>query len=686
MVDIRSALPTHPMVRRVPESQYTSIQQAERDRVEAEKEQFKEPLLSLAAHIKTAWQAAYTAKITNIQEILLQCARQRNGEYDPVALAKLSQEGDTDPVYMLLTSIKCRAAESWLRGVELPPGDKPWSLDHTPLPELPPELKEKIAAQVEAELTQFMAQNGFDALTPEMVAERLKAVEKEVAKRENQHAREDADKLEIHINDQLTEGGYYQALNAFLSDVVTYPAGFFKGPNVRKKKQIVWQKGENGESIPGVDDKFVRSYYAPSPFDCFPSPGARSVQDGYFIERIKLRRTDLEECMGVPGFSTQAINAVLQLYGTGGLTEWITVDQERADIEGRPNEQDDVDRPIDCLEYWGSAQGKKLLEWGMPKEQIKNANRNYFICAWLIGQWVVMARINPHPLGKRPYFSTSYERINGTIWGKSVPMLMRDCQKICNAVARAMVRNLGIASGPQVEVSTDRVTPGEDIESQYPWKVWKTKDSMGTGRPAIHFYQPSPLTDILMRVFEYFFKQASEQTGIPQYIYGAENPNMGGGAGSTLGGLSMLMNAATKTMQDVVFQIDGDVISPSIREHWTHVMLFDKDVKKKGDINVVARASEHLIIAEQLQLRLTETLRETNNPTDLAIMGLAGRGELLRQAIKKLKMATEDIVPDRSALESKQQMLEQAQQPQTPQPSDQAPGGGRPGEMMRVNR
>ena len=75
MVDIRSALPTHPMVRRVPESQYTSIQQAERDRVEAEKEQFMEPLLSLAAHIKTAWQAAYTAKIANIQEILLQCAR-----------------------------------------------------------------------------------------------------------------------------------------------------------------------------------------------------------------------------------------------------------------------------------------------------------------------------------------------------------------------------------------------------------------------------------------------------------------------------------------------------------------------------------------------------------------------------------------------------------------------------------
>uniref|UniRef100_A0A6H1ZZY4 Putative portal protein n=1 Tax=viral metagenome TaxID=1070528 RepID=A0A6H1ZZY4_9ZZZZ len=688
MVDIRSAIPEYPLIRRVTESQLTSIEKAERNRVEAEKEQNKEPLLALAAHIKKAWEGAYRAKMAKVQELLVQCARQRNGEYDPGVLAELKREGDQSPVYMLLSNIKCRAAESWLRGVELPPGDRPWSLDPTPIPELPPEKKEQITQQIEAELTQYMMEQGFESLTPDMVSERLAQVEKEVLKKVIELATDDADKLETHINDQLVEGDYYRAINDFISDLVTYPGAFLKGPNVRKKKQVIWEKGEDGESVPGVGDKLMRTYYAPSPYDMFPSPGARNIQDGYLVERIKLRRSDLEACIGVPGFSNQAIQGVLQLYGTGGLTEWMAVDQDRADVEGREHEWDDIDLPIDCLEYWGSMQGRKLLEWGMPKEQIRDANKNYFICAWLIGQWVVMARLNPHPLGKRPYFSTCFEKINGNIWGKSVPMLMRDCQKICNAVARAMVRNLGIASGPQTEVSVDRMDPGEDVESQFPWKVWKTRDPMGTGRPAINFFQPSPMTDILQGVYDYFFKQASEQTGIPQYIYGSEDAMGGGsGAGSTASGLSMLMNAATKTMQDVVFQIDSDVITQSIREHWLHVMLFDKDVKKKGDINVVARASEHLIIAEQLQLRLIETLRETNNPVDLAIMGMEGRAVLLRESVKRLKLPSGEVVPDKSTIKAKQQAAEQqAMMQQGPNPAALNPAGGRSGEMVRVNK
>uniref|UniRef100_A0A6M3Y134 Putative portal protein n=1 Tax=viral metagenome TaxID=1070528 RepID=A0A6M3Y134_9ZZZZ len=247
-----------------------------------------------------------------------------------------------------------------------------------------------------------------------------------------------------------------------------------------------------------------------------------------------------------------------------------------------------------------------------------------------------------------------------------------------------MVRNLGIASGPQTEVSVDRVDPGEDLENQFPWKVWKTRDPMGTGRPAINFYQPNPMTDILQGVYDYFFKQASEQTGIPQYIYGAEDAKGGSGAGATATGLSMLMNAATKTMQDVVFQIDGDVITQSIREHWLHVMLFDKDVKKKGDINVVARASEHLIIAEQLQLRLIETLRETNNPIDLAIMGMEGRAVLLRESIKRLKLPSGEVVPDKSTIKAKQLAMEQQQMAEGPAALN--PAGGKSGEMVRVNR
>jgi hypothetical protein len=65
----------------------------------------------------------------------------------------------------------------------------------------------------------------------------------------------------------------------------------------------------------------------------------------------------------------------------------------------------------------------------------------------------------------------------------------------------------------------------------------------------------------------------------------------------------------------------------------------------EGDINIVARASEYLIIAEQLQARRQEFLAFTNNPTDMAIIGMDGRASVLRETVKSLKMDGDNIIP-----------------------------------------
>jgi len=373
----------------------------------------------------------------------------------------------------------------------------------------------------------------------------------------------------------------------------------------------------------------------------------------------------------VPGFDEKSIRAVLDDYGTGGLREWLTVDQERANVENRPNEFDDPDPPIDAVEFWGFAQGKTLLEWGMTKDQVPDADLDYQVNAWLIGQYIVMARLNPHPLGNRPYFAASFESVNDSIWGKAPPELMRDVQRICNAIARALINNLGIASGPQVEAMMDRVQPGEDVESIWPWKIWKTKsDSTGTGKFAINFTQPDPMSDLLVKVYEYFFDQASEQSGIPAYIYGSQDV---GGAGKTASGLSMLMNAASKTLKNVVSQVDENIIKPSIYEHWLHLMLYDEDIMKVGDINIVARASEYLIIQEQLQIRRMEFMERTNNDVDLSIMGETGRATLLRETSKTLKLP-EEIIPSKEDMKRRQQAMQQGGPMVVP------PGGVPPGQ------
>ena len=240
------------------------------------------------------------------------------------------------------------------------------------------------------------------------------------------------------------------------------------------------------------------------------------------------------------------------------------------------------------------------------------------------------------------------------------------------------MNNTAIASGPQVEVHKDRLDGTEDIEELYPWKVWKTiSDPLGHNREAVHFYQPNILTDSLMRVFNFFFGQAGEQIGVPAYEAGVGNA--AGGAGKTAHGLSMLMTAASKIMKDAIVAIDSNVIKPTVKNTWIDVLLYD-DVDYRGDINVVARASEYLIVAEQLQARRNEWLMATNNPVDLEIITMPNRAKVLRESAKTLKL-NDDVVPPQIEVEQKFGMVQQPGQVPMVGPDGQpipTGGGGAP--------
>ena len=630
----------------------------------AQKEQNKEYVLSLASYMRTCWQAALIAKHStpagkdSIQERYLKCQRQRAGVYDPADLAKIRKHGGSE-IFMEITSQTCRGIEAWLKDVELPAGEKPWSIDPTPLPDLPDNIEDEIAQTVGMEASQAIAEQGENAVNPKQVRERLDQVRNKIELEQMEIAKAGVRKAETKIQDELLEGNYYEALSEFINDLATYPTAFMTGPVIKQRKTQAWTRDQSGEWTPAVELTYRREYECVSGLDIYPSPGAKNIQDGYLFHRKRLRRSDLIALRGTPGYKNDAINGVLKEYGSGGLKDWLWSDQERADAESTPQEFIDPEHIIDALLFWGQVQRSILQEWGMSTKQIPAPQAEYQISAMLVGNWVIMARLNPHPLGKRNYYSASYEEMNNTIWGKAPPELIRDIQKMCNATARALANNMGIASGPQVEVHMDRMDGIRDVEDLYPWKIWKMKsDQAGRNQKAIHFYQPDSNAQVLLKVYEYFFQQASEISGIPRYMYGSQKV---GGAGKTASGLSMLMNAASKTLKNVVFHIDLGLVKPSIREHWMHIMLYDQDIEKTGDIAIVARASDFLIMQEQLQLRRGEFLQNTNNPTDLQITGLKGRAAVLRESVRSLKMPVEDIIPPKSFFEEQERIQKEQQ-------------------------
>jgi hypothetical protein len=516
-------------------------------------------------------------------------------------------------------------------------------------------------------------------LPPQALQERVEQLTDQMRDRMKEESQKIADRMDSKIEDQTEEGGWEAAMKEVIKDTVTYPIGCLKGPIVRRRKTLKWEQDEqSGNWDPVKGEEFRLEWQRVAPFDLYPSPSSKGINDGYLFERHRLRRADLVAMKGVPGYNEQAIDLVLADYGTGGLREWLWRDQERAWLEKRPNEWLNYDDTMDALEFWGSVSGRLLLDWGMPADQVDDPNEEYEINAWMIGSYVIRAVINENPLGERPYDKCSFEELPGAFWGFGVPEIMRDVQDICNAAARSLVNNMAIASGPQVEVHTDRVPIGEDITSLHPWKIWQTlSDVNGTNNPAVRFHNPSSYAKELLGVYDHFSNLADEYTGIPKYSYGEGGG--GSGAAGTASGLSMLMSAAARGIKQVIGNLDKP-IEGGIRRAYVHNMLYDEDQSIKGDLKTAARGASSLVAKEQQMIRRNEFLAQTNNPVDMAIMGPEGRSVLLREAVKSFDIPVDDVIPDRDTIikntrMAAMQQLEASQgggNPQLP-----APGGSR---------
>lgn len=599
----------------------------------------------ISGHITNCWNKSKFAK-QRITERLLQCERQRRGEYDPDKAQEIAQTGGSD-IYMMITDVKCNGAKSWIQDVLLQ-DDRGFDLVPAQEPAIPPEVKMSIVDFVRQEAAEYVAQGA--SIHPEAFRTRLEEVHDTVLIRIREEAKDSAERMAKVIQDQMAEGGHKRQMEDFIDDFVTYPTAILKGPTVRKKLKLQW--GPNFQPV--VVNDYFREVERVSPYDIYPSPNSSGVDDGYLIQRHRLTARVLESMKDVPGYSNADIDQALIRYGQAGFRYFEYGDQQRDNLEGKYHSRLHQDGLIECLEFWGPVMGQMLLDWGMKGV---DATKVYEVNAWQIGAFVIKCVINPDPLGRRPYEIASWRVIPGAFWGTALPEIMRDVQGMCNAAARALANNMGIASGPQVDVAVDRLADGEELTQMYPWKIWQTtSDRTGGGQPAIRFFMPDMKAAELMAVYGNFAKQADEVTGIPNYIYGSGSAS---GAGRTASGLSMLMDNAAKGIKAAIMTIDH-VVTMVVTRFYTHNMMFNPDPYIKGDFKIVARGAMGLIHKEAVNVRRNEFMVATANPVDLQIMGPEGRSYLLREQAKGLQMDTDKLVPTIDRMKFKAEQVQQA--------------------------
>jgi len=606
---------------------------------------------SLASHIRSEFiRARDVRRSSGIEESMFDSLRYFNGEYNPKDLQMIREEGGSN-IFMNLTATKCRAAASWIKDILLGKVD-PFSIEPTPQPSLPEDILTLIerAIKQETAVSQAPQEGGMSASKAQETLtesnQKTRDIKDAIYQEIFSEAKYGVKQIEVMIKDQLVEGSWECAFSDFIDDFVVFPSAIMKGPIITKKKRLTWLDG-----LPNVVNETIFLNKRVSPFDIYPLPETTNPNNGGIIEHLRLSPSELYGLKDLveAGYKTEAIEEIL-----GNLNNNSSIIPSDVDtsVESEKDEQEltgssfEKKNLLHGLHYFGPIPAKLLQEWGLDKPEVMNASKyeTLDVEAILIGNVVIKCVINDDPLGRRPYYVASWQNRPGSFWGRSLPSLMSDIQRMCNAAARALANNMGLASGPQIEIYVDRLADDAPLDSIRPFKVWQfTSDPTGAGGRALQFNQPTSNARELLEVYNEYEMKADEATGIPRYMYGSEQVS---GAGQTAAGLSMLLDAATKTIKEAIRHIDLGLIQPRIEYQFYYNMIKNPIPNFSTDVQIIAKGSQTLSVKGAAQLRRNEFLQITANPFDMGILGKQGRADILREIAKDLDLAS-DIIPNR---------------------------------------
>lgn len=555
-----------------------------------------------------------------VTETLMDCLNRYRGKYNSEELQKF--QGIS--IYRGMTGMLVRSAYSWLKDAYFNAQDKPWTLDPTPLPELPDELKRELEESIELQIRASL--DSGRALQGEIPEERRSMI-KELRNTASQiafdYASESAKGMSKVIEDQFIEADFAGVLEQYLLDILIFPYAVLKGPVVRRKDVPVWEKNR-------YKFKTEARYYTDrvDPFNLYPSPDSTNTQDGEFvIELIPMSRARLNEAKGLKDFDEDAINLVIEEadHTYNRQAQLRVDDNERtyADGVGRTSNKTDGSM-FDVYEYNGRIPGEYLLEFLEMENESDEARENfetvetdwgvidpyedYESTIWVCNDIVIMARLNKsQPVPYRGYYVSSCFKVPGSIYGESIPMVVADLQDELNIAARARMFNTGMSSGPIVEADQSRFADNDIPEQIKPWTVYPVTTNTAQNNnsaPALRFTNIPNNSDSYTKIMEEAWEKAHRISGIPPYMYGD-----GQGAAPTLGAFSLQYAGATKGIKTIISNIDNDIIEKLVQQYYYYNMYYHEDESIKADARVNVRGSAGLIAQEQRQARPLELLQ-----------------------------------------------------------------------------
>ena len=434
-----------------------------------------------------------------------------------------------------------------------------------------------------------------------------------------------AKRMEKKIMDQLEESNASKHLRSTAFEMALFGTGIIKGPFAVNKEYPDWS--EKGEYNPKI--KIIPQLNNVSVWNFYPDPDANNMDEAqYVVERHKLSRTQLRGLKRRPFFREKVIEECVEM-GESYLKEsW---EDTLADYELHHN----INR-FEVLEYWGILDRDYLdsEDVDLPKEfdDADQVQANI----WLCHDKIIRLVINPFKPVRIPYMAVPYELNPYSFFGVGIAENMEDTQALMNGFMRMSVDNAVLSGNLIIEVDETNLVPGQDL-AVYPGKVFRRQG--GAPGQAIFGTKFPNVSNENLQLFDKARQLADESTGFPSFAHGQTGV---AGTGRTASGISMLMNAASGAIKNVIKNVDDYLLHPLGEGFFQFNMQFDFDPELRGDLEVKARGTESLMANEVRSQRLMQFLGVASNPALAPLLSfiilLARLQNLWTLILKKLRI------------------------------------------------
>jgi hypothetical protein len=373
-----------------------------------------------------------------------------------------------------------------------------------------------------------------------------------------------ADTMEKILAFQLKDMNFRGMMGGAVNALCTYGTGALFGPFERVKEHVtvgLVPDKDSGVMVLG-ENKF--EYRAPyfehgATMDVYPDPEGADTQSGLGVYWSSWKQPyEVQTWRNLDGYNSEAIDYALTQLATSSssegsdLTKDMRANTYRFASDGR----------VRVLRYFGRVDAEALAMW-TGEELPADVRPGDTVEAVVImaGGVVVKASPSPYKCSKRPAYRCVYEEAEHEFWGVGIAENNDPHQRVVNAAFRLYIEGKAFALLKTFSADAHAFEPDEDFKF-YPGKRFKMKRGLTADerKTALIWHDMVDVTQGWEHVVAMSEKFSDDDTAVTKYTQGNDADHLN----KTATGISMIMNAASLPMKEVIQNIDEMWIEPII--------------------------------------------------------------------------------------------------------------------------